>query len=375
MFVLARIFGVLSYVVSSIFFLMLAKRVKKSQTKIVIMLYLFVLCIIAYFYEPYITSDLYRIRIYVKDCASMSWENLFISIKEGTSALASTPASMIYYKLIGMFENDGMIAAISCLIIYGMIFFMLVDYKQRMNISNRSFVFVLFCFIAMDYFMPSIATIRSYLAAVFVAFCIYRENIKNKLGVLNIFLYVAALFLHSIGVALVAFRLFFFMIEKDSTIFIRILKIIVISVCIIVLSVYLKTFIEQNIMKAIGYLRNNIYSYMWEWILCLIQTGLYFVIIKQSKKIEIFQKITELKKYKKLLILSEIVLIACNVSFSFLQRWCFFMALIILPVFMQMIENEIKNGNKKIQKMMLYTSIIVYALTCSRGYLCSLKFW
>ncbi len=128
-------------------------------------------------------------------------------------------------------------------------------------------------------------------------------------------------------------------------------------------------------MKAIGYLRNNIYSYMWEWILCLIQTGLYFVIIKQSKKIEIFQKITELKKYKKLLILSEIVLIACNVSFSFLQRWCFFMALIILPVFMQMIENEIKNGNKKIQKMMLYTSIIVYALTCSRGYLCSLKFW
>ncbi len=250
MFVLARIFGVLSYVVSSIFFLMLAKRVKKSQTKIVIMLYLFVLCIIAYFYEPYITSDLYRIRIYVKDCASMSWENLFISIKEGTSALASTPASMIYYKLIGMFENDGMIAAISCLIIYGMIFFMLVDYKQRMNISNRSFVFVLFCFIAMDYFMPSIATIRSYLAAVFVAFCIYRENIKNKLGVLNIFLYVAALFLHSIGVALVAFRLFFFMIEKDSTIFIRILKIIVISVCIIVLSVYLKTFIEQNIMKG-----------------------------------------------------------------------------------------------------------------------------
>lgn len=375
MFLTARVFGIFSYLLSSMFFLMLAKRVKNSQTKIVMMLYLLVLCFMAYFYEPYITSDLYRIRIYVKDCAAMSWGNLFTSIKEGTSGLSSTPAAMIYYKLIGLFDNDGIIAAVSCLIIYGMIFNMLIDYKQRKNISNRTFVFVLFCFMAMDYFMPSIATIRSYLSAVFVAFCIYRENIKHKFNVINILLYILALFFHSIGVALVMFRIVCFMLEKGSSTLMRIFKILVILICAIVATLYLKTYVEQNILKAVGYLKNNIYSYVWEWILCLIQTVIFWIVIKRAKENEIFQSVNELKNYKRLLILSEVALILCNVSFAFLQRWCFFVALIILPVFMQTIEKETIMGNKKTKKLLLYASMIVYILTCSRGYLCSLKFW
>lgn len=374
MFIFARSLGIFIYFFSSLFFLMLVSKIKKSQLKLIVSLYLFTLTVMAYFYEPYLTSDLYRIRVYVRNYAMMSWSEFFIAMRYSSSDLSSTPVAMLYYRLIGFLKNDGMIAAISCLIVYGIIFYMIIDYKERMKISNKVFSLVLFWLISMDYFMPVIATIRSYLAATLVVLSIYRENIKNKFGIINIFLYTMAFFLHSLGVGLVLFRLFCYFLQKGASIYIKIIRFIIILISIFVM-IYFRSFIETSVIKAINYIKNDIYSYVWEWLLCLIQTGIFFIIIKRAKKLELFQKIPVLKKYEKICGLSELLLIVFNISFAFLQRFCFFVNILYLPISMQLLEANMRMNTKQINKIIFYLSIVVYALTCSRGYLCSLKFW
>ena len=76
MFALARMIGVSAYLLSVFGFIYLIRHIKKSQLIIVLILFAATLCCIAFAYEPHVTSDLYRIRIYAHDFAQQTHREL-----------------------------------------------------------------------------------------------------------------------------------------------------------------------------------------------------------------------------------------------------------------------------------------------------------
>lgn len=375
MFLLSRLIAISIYVLLTVVSVYILGRVKKTQTKIVLVAYLIILCIIAYLYYPYQTSDLYRVRMYVHDCASMSWSELFNAIVNGTSGLSSTPMAMVYYKIIGGIGNDNFIPAISCFIIYGMLFYILYDYKINHDISNKVFSMAIFLLMAMDFFMPSIATIRSYIATVLVVYCIYRENMKNKFGCINIILYLISLMMHNIGTALIIFRVIVFLIFNDNnkTKIKRTIGVVVVLVCAVLFYHYYSSMITTSISNAIGYIDGDVYSYAWEQMICIIQTIFIFVIMLRSYSAGIFKN--SLVGYHKMLTLSWILLVIFNIEFSFLMRWCFFTEILALPAVMELVNVELINRKNRTYKLLFTIIFITLILACTRGYLCSLKFW
>lgn len=130
MYIIPRLFGISIYLLVTLIAVFWLAKVQARQTKYVLLAYLLQLSIIGYFYYPDQFSDLFRVRIYVHTCADTSWRALFDSIISRTSGLSSTPAAMVYYKIVGSFDNDGFIPFFTCLIVFGIIFYCLYDFKN-----------------------------------------------------------------------------------------------------------------------------------------------------------------------------------------------------------------------------------------------------
>ena len=144
-------------------------------------------------------------------------ESCWNSLTKQSTPLATTPAAMIYYRVLGGLKSDGWIAAITCACVFSLIFTIVYDTYKR-GASRNAVAMGLFVFLAGDVFMTTIATVRSYMACVFVAYCVYREIMKHKFNALNIILYILAALFHAQGIILILLRVVFFLLFQRNTV-------------------------------------------------------------------------------------------------------------------------------------------------------------
>lgn len=228
---------------------------------------------------------------------------------------------------------------------------------------------------AMDFFIPTIATIRSYVATALVVLCIYRENEQERFGPINIILYIIAALMHSIGAALILFRVMAYICFNDA-IRNRTRKIVLSMMVLgaaVVLYPYYAGVMNDSLTKALFYLDSGSYTYVWERLICIIQTIYIIIIVYRSKKNRVFDY--ALGKMEHMLIAASALLVISNIQFSFLVRFTFFVELLVFPLTMVLLSIEKQKGSRKTYSLTVFTILITLLLTCSRGYLCSLKFW
>lgn len=355
---------------------LLLLKVKISQRPAAFVLILAMLSIMMYLNEPNVTSDLYRIREFVRIFSRQTWAELFDSIIQGHTAMASSPTAMIYYKLLGYLNDPNVISLISGLICYGLIFYMICDFSLRMKIGSSTLTVMFFAWMAMDYFIPITSTIRSYIASVLVAFCIYRETLQGKFGWLNPVLYVIAMGMHDMGFVLVGFRVICFLLKQDMDIrksLYQKSRFAMIGAMVLCSGLILPI-VLQKLGRADSYIEGDIYSYDWEYRLCMIRLAVLWIswywIVKRKGK-----QPSWLNRIWLILCFSLLLFTAFIIDFTFFMRFCFFAELLwFFPVMLAMDRLD----RKKIYgltNLWLASGAISMILTLSRGYLCSLKFW
>ena len=365
MFLTARLFGISTYIFVMIVFLLLIKYTKQSQIKNILFFYLISLCVISYFYVPYITTDLFRHNITAKRLAELDWYEFWYIVKNSISGIFT----LFYFRY---FSNY--LATVTCFIVYGIIFYIIYNSKIKVNAKTGIVIVVLLWIMTNDFYLISITNIRSYIAVVFVSICIYREIFEHKFGPTNIILYLCAIETHSIGIVLVAFRFIAYLFMKGQlTIWKMMLFPIIIAIVIFGASFYLPL-LDSSVNKFESYYENNPYNYIWERIIFIIQTIVQIYILLKAYKYKIFKE-DKFVYYKSAVTMAVIVLIICNLHVVFMQRWIIFSAILEIPILIRILQKEYELNRKNMRNFMITTSLITFAFVCSRGNLCSLKFW
>lgn len=373
MFIFNRLIGISIYVMTLIIICLFIRYSKKSNIKYFLFIYFILLCLMAFFYEPYETSDLYRIREYANALSQYSLENFISIIFNQNTPLASTPLAMIYYRILGQLGDLRWISCVSCAIIYFFIFKMIYEITIKYNISSQTVAIVLFLIMSMDYFMPCIATIRSYISCILVAYNIYREIFKGKFSLINILFYLVSIFMHSIGIALVLFRLGCFNFIECKSIKLKMIVCMITMMFLIRFSFITKILANASqILKS--YLFNNIYFYVWEVIICFMCFLILIYILFKAKKFHTFLLINK-TNYRIIVKVLMILFLLSFVQFTFMQRLSFFCTVIMIPILLITLNDDKYVKKIRTRQILMFCSLVILILVCSRGYLCSLKFF
>ena len=365
MFLTARIFGVFTYIVLLCLALLGVRYLPQRQTKYVIWGYLLVLCAVAYIYVPDVNKDITRLALYAQDYAQKSLNDFLDLLTTAKSGLFM----LVYFRL---FANCLM--PVTCMIVFGSAFYILADTSKKLHVIRSIVMLALMWIMTNDFYVISISNIRSYVAVAFVTFCIYREIFQHKFNVLNIFLYLCAIEMHSMGIVLVAFRILVYLVSGGKiTVWKIILVPIILATLILAFPIY-QDFLIRSSDKFERYYTNGTYNYVWERIIFTIQTIVQGYILWKAYVYRLFKE-NPWNSCRLLVIASFVVLLICHVRVTFMQRWIIFSTILELPVLIRLLQLEHEKHRHQVKQFLIATCLITFAFVCSRGNLCSLKFW
>ena len=125
-----RIIGVGIYATIVIMFYYLMRR-ENSNNKRLLRIYMLILAFLAYFFIPASVTDLYRLWITADSYNKMSIMTMAKDIFSGWSS----PLGLFYVCLISRI-NKHLLPALTCLVFYTNIFYIINDYADKHNISK-----------------------------------------------------------------------------------------------------------------------------------------------------------------------------------------------------------------------------------------------
>lgn len=365
MFLTARLFGVFTYTALLIGAVFSLRYAPKSQIKYIVWLYLMALCVIAWLYVPYLTTDIYRLAQYAQTYSTFAW-NDFIYL------LLQSKTSMFTLLFFRFFPN--LLMPITCFLVFGIIFYIIYSTGNFLKASRTTIILALFWIMTNDFYLTAISNIRSYLAVAFVAFCIHRETFKNKFSLLNILLYFCAIESHSMGIILVAFRILAYLLSGSKMTIWKIIFIPIILTGLVLGFTQYAPLLLSATEKFEDYYNYVDYNYLWERVIFTIQTFVQGYIIWKSFTYRVFRE-KAFASYKTLATGGFIVLLICQLHVTFMQRWIIFSAILDIPLLMRLLQEENRRNRHQVKQFVIASCLLTFAFVCSRGNLCSLKFW
>ncbi|MFR2795614.1 EpsG family protein [Romboutsia timonensis] len=369
MYLIPRLIGLFVYVITlGIFYLIICKIDKKDLGK-VLFLYTIVLSIIAYNFVPAVGNDLYRLLIAMHSYTQESISQIITTLKT-----SSTPITVLYFYIIGKFSKDGLLAAVTAFIFYNNVFYIFKKTAIKYSISSKNIALALLFFMSTGSYMEVISGIRTMLGISIVAVCFYKEEIEQKSIVLNIVWYIVAALIHPVALATVIIR-FLLLIYQSLKIKNMISFFILFILCtgIFILG---KNYINLMSEKAINYVTTeNRHWYLWEFLIGCIDMFIIFIIqIKFLKNKNYTTHDSKMIRYFSFIkVINIIILISSIIEYNTFHRFAIFSSILINPILMILLNS--KNENKKIYNIVFLSSIIMLFIACSRGNLCSLKFF
>ena len=370
----ARLFGIFTYLVVLVVFLWLLRQCPRRRTRSVLIAFAVVLVVIAFLYDPAPESDLFRLRIYSQDFARFTWPEFFSAMWHRSVGFSSTPLSALLMRLSGLSGIPGLLSASICAIVFAVVFYLLWRSYMDRCCSNAALAMCLLWFLSADFFMPVIATLRSYLAAALVALCVAREAHRGRTGPVEVVLYVMALLAHSIGIALVGIRCAAYLLQPNVTNRRRILCLLAMAAGAVLSYGLYDDILAHSFEKFLSYTTDpEAYSYVWERvILFLVMAGEYrcWWVLRGSFSV----RSPRLAPFYAVFRLSLVVQTVLCFQFAIFQRMSFFTVLMALPLVMEYCRT-VSGRHRWTINFYSVSSVLLLVLTCARGYLCSLKFW
>ncbi|WP_196342076.1 EpsG family protein [Paraclostridium sordellii] len=326
----------------------------------------------AYKFIPAPGNDLYRLFDAMHYYAGQDFNGFISSIKE-----SSTPAQVTYFYIIGKLKIDGLLAGITTFIFYSNIFYILKKFANRYSISSKNTALALLFFMATGSYMEVISGIRTMLGFSIVAVCFYKEIIEGKSIFKNALWYIIAMFMHSAALAAIIIRIVFLVMENSKSSYKKLKLFIVMIISIVLILKFGNRYIVSMSEKIVEYITiQDGYSYFWEYIIGIIDIlAIVFIQVSLYKTVNKNNEFVEVRNFYKFSnFVSIIVIISLFIEYNTFHRFVIFDSILISPILMFLLNSKVKN-NKVIYNIIFAISIFMLCIACSRGNLCSLKFF
>lgn len=357
-----RLIGIVIYCLLLFFFTIVIYKGNKNELKRTLFIYTICLSIMGFYFVPVEGNDIYRINELLTNVYSqLDFNNLFDMMRE-----TMTPVATMLYFAVAKTKINSLLPAIVSFLVFNNLFFIVSDYVKKNKICNKTVGVTVLFLMSTGFFMEVISGIRTMLAFSILARCFYNELYNNKSIIKNGIWYIIAIFIHSSAIGIIGLRIIYliFFNKKYKAIY----KIFVL-IGIIFAYVLFKNYIINSLHKFDSYLYDdNKYFWIWEFIKIIFLIITDLTIIKKYKKLN-------LNKYYQFNLIIIGFTVALISEFNIFLRFNYFNVFIIIPIVLNVVQNIYDNKITKGNCWIVYSSIVLLILSCSRGNLSSLKFF
>lgn len=369
MFLVERLFALIAYC-SILLVVCILIEWEKSNYKVILSIYVVVLAAMGFFYVPYETADLYRINEYLDAYEHYSWDYFFNKRLNGNIL----EIDHIYYWLIARTGEMRLLPSITALLCYSCIFYIIIRTAKIYKIDRKYIAASVLFFMSIGNYIFVISGIRSMLGTCLLCFCFFRESIEKKFRLWHLLLYIVAGFIHNFVFILIVIRVLTSIFFHKASLFKKVIYIALVAIAAGLVVYFSSDYIREVLGRAEGYLNNEVFSYAWEYVICMV-CGIVMVLgllamHKNSNK-ELKRHFAETKMF-----LSACLVIGVVFCFEFTicHRSITYIAPILsLPILMVSLQNQ--KGKGILHSELLLLTVVMLSIACARGSLCSLKFF
>ncbi|MBO4854139.1 MAG: hypothetical protein J5482_03210 [Oscillospiraceae bacterium] len=366
MFFFERLIGIGCYTLVLLFVLLLLRGTNIKTSKI-LFFYLVGLALMALYYKPYKTADLYRIFEIVRYYGRQSWKTFF----ENTVKGSLSPTADIMYWVFGRLQIAHLLPVFSCVTCYSVIFYVIADCSERFHLQRKNTTLLLFFVMASGFYIPVIGGIRMMMSLCILLFCFYRTYILKKVTLIHIVLYLLALTIHAMAVAVIAVALFSLVFGKITKVRYKILLLLFLIAAAFELNrfVDLTQLLEE---KASFYLYEDTYFDIWEFIIGLISVFFELILLLRVRKGSI-----RLRFFEMMTVFCVLIAAVFITRFSIFHRFCVETALLMaLPLAAVSVSPDASDTpNSFFRQWFAVWSLLLLIANAGRGTLSGLKFF
>lgn len=374
MFLVERLIGVSIY---SYFLIMICLLIAFStlRTKGIFGLYLLILGAMAYCYKPYITADLYRIFQAMNWYATMEFPGFFRTLV----APSSVPASRILFWLVGRTGLPHLLPVVSSFVCYGCMFYIIEHSRTRFSISRINTAITLFFLMSGSVYISVIGGIRMMMALSLIAFSFYRETVEKKHNILHILLCFVALFLHDMALIMLGVILISMIFDKRKSRSAKVLWGLLIGCFAVGVLLYFNTKIISVTEKSLGYLSDDSYYDIWEYMMGAVILFLYIFLSWKAKPHH--DKYIEVNCMNTATLMSGFIAVLFCSVFSIFYRFIGHLVPILGIPFLMITLEENKDADTNrfkvisLQSIVMMISLVLLFIGATRGSLSALKFF
>ncbi len=364
---LERAYSIIIYAILVIWMFFLLQR-KKCNIKLTLWIYTIILTVLAYFFIPSESLDLYRLWQVSEWYRGLP---LLDMVSEVFAYWTGSPLSHLYLAFLYNIDKH-LIPAVTAFLFCWNIFYIVGDYAAKKKINHAVIALVVFLFMSRGIYGEVISGIRSMLAFSFVARCVYNE-VYNKTSIIkNIPIYLLASFFHQAALVLVAIRFAFYIIYEKRGLG-RVLYLIVLASVSALFAVYFRNNITDTITKANIYINSNIFSYVWEYALstCYMLVCVWLLYYPYHNP----RYSLEFHKMRKIVGSIFLICIALFFTFSIYDRYINFASFIVMPALMEVLNDEWVRKRRYRYGILMVISIFIMFICGLRGDLNAIRFF
>ena len=346
----------------------LAIRNNRLRLKTILNLVLFTLVVMAFFYIPTETADIYRWQV-----LSRGWMGM--RFKDFASVIMMRNATPLGVGIIYVCQKtgiNGILPAFCALVFYANVFHIFVITEKKYQISPRIMSLVFLYIMCTGRFQEVIAGIRNMLGFSIVARCIADEVIKDKSVIKNSIWYLTACLIHSAIIPLVMLRMLFLLFDKKNKNLGLFVNLGFLMVAILFAYRYGMSYVITMYRKARGFLTYDVYSYFWEYLITILHMPLtIYALWKYYKKRDRESELYVMETWGVVTTVAEILMFG---SFAIFQRFAAFSSLITIPVMASVLEGQ-KENDRVTESNLIIICLITLMIAAVRGNLCAYKFF
>lgn len=373
MYIFERFIGVTTYSIALILICILISKSKGKSIGKVLKFYSLILFVMAYFYVPSTTADLYRLTEIMNYWASLDFSNFREIANKST-----TPIAHYYIYGIGKLGNDRLLPAITAYIYYSNIFYILRNHVNKNKISPNTSALVLFFIMSSGEFIGLISGIRNHLAFSIIAFCVYREMVEKKSIIKSIPFYIISALMHNAAFALVVVRMGYLLVEKSDKSYKKVLFVLFDIMVAAMIIKYGAPYWISMVEKAIGFMSGNPYTDIWGYLISTIQLLTLLIIYINLKKSS-YKSSVDSNKLTRFSMLIGIISIISSFEYNIYSRFISIMVVVSIPWILEFYEhlrgNHLNRRYINAKLMLIIASILTLVIASIQGNLSALKFF
>ena len=376
MFLIERIFGISSYMLVLLLVCFLLSKTN-MPCKSALRFYLFCLSVMAFFYKPYITADLYRIFEQMDYFSSMDFDQFWNDFVLDSS----TPLSRLLYWFFGKTGCNKLLPVFSACFCYSLMFYVIEKTKQLYDISKKTVAIVLFFIMTTSMYISVIGGIRMMIALSMLTFSCFRMTVEKRVKVFDIFFFIAPIFIHAMSFVVIVIIVLTLIFDYGRNTFKKIKYMFVVALCGCAFVVKFSGTVQRLFDKFLEYVLGDKHSDPWEYLMGIFIIIILFLVFTEYRSIRRSGCCLEVNRYNIAAVFCVILAVCFCFEFSIFYRFAGHLA-VMFSIPSMMISLDKTEGRSSIlfrginlKTLVILLSCIVAALSCTRGSLCSLKFF